>query len=128
VSGRDRRPPARSEEMKPVGGVLREAMGTERFRRGMALGRLSRAWEDVVGPRLARETAPLALEDGSLAVSVSSGAWGAQVRFLSPEIRRRANGVLGMEEVLTVRVSVAPKERRGRVRRGAQGAQGKYAG
>ena len=100
--------------MKPVGGVLREAMGSERFRRGLALGRLARSWDEVVGAALARETEPLSLDHGGLVVSVSSGAWGAQVRFLAHDIRRRANEVLGAQEVRTVRVTVGRKERRGR--------------
>jgi predicted nucleic acid-binding Zn ribbon protein len=112
-SGRDRRDSGRSDEMKPVGGVLREAMGSERFRRGLALGRLARSWDEVVGPRLARETEPLSLEEGGLVVSVSSGAWGAQVRFLAHEICRRANEVLGTEAVSAVRVTVGRSGRRG---------------
>lgn len=113
-SGRNRRDSGRSDEMKPVGGVLREAMGSERFRRGLALGRLARSWDVVVGAPLARETEPLSLDQGGLLVSVSSGAWGAQVRFLAPEIRRRANEVLGAPEVRVVRVTVGRKEHRGR--------------
>ena len=97
-----------------MGGVLREAMGSERFRRGLALGRLARSWDEVVGATLARETEPLSLDQGGLVVSVSSGAWGAQVRFLAHDIRRRANEVLGAQEVRTVRVTVGRKERRGR--------------
>lgn len=114
VAGSDRRAAGRSEEMKPVGGVLREAMSSERFRKGLALGRLARSWEEVVGERLARETEPLSLEEGGLVVSVSSGAWGAQVRFLAHEIGRRANEILGTREVRAVRVTVRGKERRGR--------------
>jgi hypothetical protein len=89
-------------------------MSSERFRRGLALGRLARSWEEVVGASLARETEPISLDQGGLLVSVSSGAWGAQVRFLAPEIRRRANEVLGSQEVRVVRVTVGRKERRGR--------------
>jgi hypothetical protein len=89
-------------------------MDTGHFRRGLALGRLARSWEEVVGARLAQETAPFSLEEGSLIVSVSTGAWGAQVRFLAHEIRQRANEVLGKQEVRIVRVSVGPRERRGR--------------
>jgi predicted nucleic acid-binding Zn ribbon protein len=113
ASGRDRRA-GRSEELQRVGGVLREAMDTDRFRRGLALGRLARSWADVVGSRLAQETAPFSLEQGGLVVSVSTAAWGAQVRFLAHEIRRRANEVLGGEEVRTVRIAVGRTERRGR--------------
>ena len=110
----DRRVAGRSEELKPVGGVLREAMGSERFRRGLALGRLARSWSEVVGDRLARETEPLSLEEGGLVVGASTGAWGAQVRFLAHEIGRRANEVLGAQDVRAVRVTVRGKERRGR--------------
>lgn len=108
-SGRDA---GRSGEPQEVGRVLREALGGARFQRGLALGRLARSWGDVVGPRLARETAPASLDDGGLVVAVSSGPWGAQVRFLTHEIRRRANDVLGSEEVRAVRVVVARGERR----------------
>jgi predicted nucleic acid-binding Zn ribbon protein len=114
VSGRDGRAAGRSDDMTPVGGVLREAMGSERFRRGLALGRLARSWEEVVGARLARETEPLSLDEGGLLVAVSSGAWGAQVRFLAHEIGRRANEILGARTVRTVRVTVRGRERRGR--------------
>jgi predicted nucleic acid-binding Zn ribbon protein len=112
ASGRNRRAPDRSDQLKPVGGVLREAMDTDRFRRGLALGRLARSWEEVVGPRLAQETAPLSLESGGLVVAVSSAAWGAQVRFLAHDIRRQANEVLGAEEVRVVRIAVSREERR----------------
>jgi hypothetical protein len=114
ASKRDRRASGRSDEVHPVGGVLREAMDTDRFRRGLTLGRLARSWEDIVGTRLAQETAPYSLEGGGLVVAVSSGAWGAQVRFLAHDIRRRANQVLGSEEVRAVRIAVGRKERRGR--------------
>jgi predicted nucleic acid-binding Zn ribbon protein len=98
-------------ELQEVGRVLREALGEPRFKRGLALGRLARAWEDVVGPRLARETAPASLDEGGLVVAVSSGAWGAQVRFLTREIRQRANQVLGTEEIRAVRVVVGRPRR-----------------
>jgi hypothetical protein len=113
ASGRNRRASGRSEELKPVGGVLREAMDSERFRLGLALGRLARSWDEVVGERLARETTPYRLEDGGLVVAVSTAAWGAQVRFLTHDIRRRANEVLGSDEVRAVRIVVGGKEGRG---------------
>jgi predicted nucleic acid-binding Zn ribbon protein len=104
----------RTSELEDVGRILRDALGTPRFRKGLALGRLARAWEEVVGPRLAQESAPASLDEGGLVVAVSSAAWGAQVRFLTQEIRRRANEVLGAEEVRVVRVMVGRSERRGR--------------
>ena len=91
------------------------------MRRGVALGRLARAWPQVVGEDLARQTAPRALEGGSLLVGAASAAWGSQVRFLAPEIRRRANDALGADEVRTVHVTV-DGERRKSLRRNGFGS------
>jgi predicted nucleic acid-binding Zn ribbon protein len=98
-----------------IGSVVRDLLGDRRMRRGMALGRLARSWPQVVGEELGRHTAPRALEGGGLVVAAASAAWGSQVRFLAREVRRRANEVLGVEEVRSVRVTVvseAPKSLR----------------
>jgi predicted nucleic acid-binding Zn ribbon protein len=114
--GRYRRPrprPTKVERHAPsdppegIGGIVRHLLQDRRMRRGLALGRLARAWPQVVGEDLARQTAPRALEGGSLLVAAASAAWGSQVRFLATEIRRRANDALGSDEVRTVRVTVA---------------------
>jgi predicted nucleic acid-binding Zn ribbon protein len=73
----------------------------------MALGHLSRAWTQVVGEQLARQSAPRALDGGALLVAAASAAWGSQLRFLGSEIARRANEVLGWDAVKNVRVTVA---------------------
>jgi predicted nucleic acid-binding Zn ribbon protein len=73
----------------------------------MALGHLSRAWTQVVGEHLARQSAPRALDGGALLVAAASAAWGSQVRFLGSQIARRANEVLGWNAVKNVRVTVA---------------------
>jgi hypothetical protein len=62
-----------------------------------------------VGPALARETAPVGLSGGQLVVAASGPAWGAQVRFLGDEIRRRANEELGGKAVASVRIVVRPE-------------------
>jgi hypothetical protein len=83
------------------------------MRSGMALGRLARSWDQVVGERLAGRSAPVSLEKGGLVVSAASSSWAAQVTFLSREIVRRANDILGFEEVHSVRVLVAGDGRYG---------------
>jgi predicted nucleic acid-binding Zn ribbon protein len=114
-SGERRRPrprPTRVERHGPeeppegIGGIVRHILGERRLRKGVALGRLARAWPTVVGEELARQTTPRALDEGGLLVAASSAAWGSQVRFLAREIRRRANEALGSEEVRKVRVTV----------------------
>jgi hypothetical protein len=91
-----------------VEGLLREPL----FARGLAIGRLATTWPDVVGPRLAKESAPVTLEGGVLTVVASSGPWGAQVSFLAEEIRRRTNEALGNEAIMRVNVVVRPEPRK----------------
>jgi len=85
-----------------VDGLLRERI----FARGAPIGRLASEWPSVVGPRLAAESVPLSLDGGVLVVSTSDGPWGAQVRFLAAEIRKKANASLGSEQVRRVQVVV----------------------
>jgi hypothetical protein len=96
----------RREDPVPIGEVLDGLLAEQVFARGMPVARLAASWPDVVGERLASETAPAALEDGVLTVTATSGPWGAQARFLHEEIRRRADDALGGGAVRSVRVVV----------------------
>ena len=90
-----------------IGEVLDGLVARERaFARGLPIGRLAAEWEAVVGPRLAAESAPVSLESGVLVVAASSGPWGAQVRFLAEEIRKKVDRMLGETEVKRVHVVV----------------------
>lgn len=97
-----------SERGEPsgIGSVIRSLLGAPRLRRGLSLGRLSKAWATVVGEDLAAETRPLSLDETGLVVGANSPAWGAQVRFLAEDIRRRASETLDGEAVGPVRVVV----------------------
>jgi predicted nucleic acid-binding Zn ribbon protein len=80
---------------------------TERvLSQGLMVGRLARGWVEVVGERLAEESAPARLEAGTLTVSATSGGWGAQLQFLARDVRDRANRALGSDAVKRVRVVV----------------------
>jgi predicted nucleic acid-binding Zn ribbon protein len=105
VGGRGRS--ERSDREQALGAVLSELTSGRPWASGIALGRLGRRWEDVVGQRLARETAPAGLNGGVLIVRASSAAWGAQVRFLAREVRDRANEALDHGVVKEVKVVVA---------------------
>lgn len=95
-----------SAEPVPIGDVLDHLMAEQVFARGMPVARLAASWTDLVGERLASETAPASFEDGVLTVTATSGPWGAQARFLHEEIRRRADEALGGEVVRAVRIIV----------------------
>ena len=103
------RRPARlrsSDEPEPIATVLRRLAGDRPWAAGLALGALAASWSDVVGDRLAAECEPARLENGSLLIRATSGAWGAQVNFLGEAIRARANEVLGTDAVRDVRVVI----------------------
>jgi hypothetical protein len=96
----------RSDEPASIGEIVDGLMREEVFSRGMPVARLASRWPEIVGPRLATETAPTALDEGVLTVEVSSGPWGAQATFLHDEIRRRADEALGGDTVTRVRIVV----------------------
>jgi hypothetical protein len=96
-----------------IGEIVEGLMRERTFARGVPIGQLASGWADVVGPRLAAESAPVSLEGGVLVVAASDGPWGAQVRFLASEIRTRANATLGSDEVRRVQVVVRPSPRKG---------------
>jgi predicted nucleic acid-binding Zn ribbon protein len=92
-------------EPAEIGSVLDGLLGGSPWRAGLTLGELARRWEEVVGERLATETAPARLDDrGVLIVRATSSAWAAQLRFLSGEVARNANQVLGNPVVTDVRI------------------------
>jgi predicted nucleic acid-binding Zn ribbon protein len=97
-----RRRDQRASHDAPIGDVVAGLLREPLFARGMAVARLAAEWEAVIGPRLAIETKPVALESGVLTVSASSGPWAAQVRFLAEELRMKANEALGEPLVRTV--------------------------
>ncbi len=108
-------------EPQGIGAILRGLLAEGPFRRGVAVGRLSRSWPEIAGPELAARTAPRALEDGVLLVAAASAAWGVQVRFLAHDIRRRANETLEGDDVRSVRVMVASEARKPLRRNGFSG-------
>ena len=97
----------------PIGAVVDGLLKERAFARGMPIGQLASGWADVVGPRLAAESAPVSLEGRVLVVAATTGPWGAQVRFLADQIRIRADEALGAGSVATVRIAVRPDPRKG---------------
>jgi hypothetical protein len=89
-----------------LGEVVDGLMHEELFSRGIPVAELASKWPQIVGERLASETAPTSLEGGLLIVSATNGPWGAQARFLHEQIRLRANEALGADVIGTVRVVV----------------------
>jgi predicted nucleic acid-binding Zn ribbon protein len=105
---RERRDP-RSADPSAIGEIVDGLLGEELFARGLPIGRLAAMWPQLVGERLAAETAPAALEGGVLTVEATNGPWGAQAKFLNEEIRRLADEALGGGRITRVHVVVKPR-------------------
>ena len=104
-----RDPKGRTKEPVTLGAVVAKLLTERPFHVGTQMGRLAGDWEQIVGERLASESAPTTLQGGALVIVASSGAWGTQLEFLAQEIAKKANERLGEEAVRTVRVIVAPE-------------------
>ena len=73
--------------------------------------RLFSAWEEIVGPTVARRCEAVSLKGGVLTVAANTTAWAAELKYLAPEMISRVNGDLGREVVSEVRVFVrSPKK------------------
>ncbi len=96
-----------------IGDVVEGLMRERVFARGVPIGQLASEWSAVVGDRLAAASAPLSLEAGVLVVAATDGPWGAQVRFLAEQIRKKANATLGTDAVARVQVVVREEPRKG---------------
>jgi predicted nucleic acid-binding Zn ribbon protein len=96
----------RTGDMVRLGDIVDGLMREEIFSRGIPIAELASKWPQIVGERLAAETAPTALEGVVLTVAATNGPWGAQARFLHEQIRLKANQALGSDVIETVRIVV----------------------
>jgi hypothetical protein len=114
--GFERRVDERANQPVAIGDVLDRLMQEDAFRRGLPIATLMRGWSDVVGERLGAATRPASFEAGILTVQATDGPWGSQARYLSEQIRERADAALGGGVVKGVRVVVGrpAEERRNR--------------
>jgi predicted nucleic acid-binding Zn ribbon protein len=115
--GFGRRKDRRATDPVAIGSVLDELLEQDELSRGIPIATLMRRWPELVGERLGSATRPTALEGGILTVSASDGPWGAQARYLTEEIRTRADEALGGGVIRAVRVVVGPSASETRNRR-----------
>jgi len=92
--------------LPPIGQGLRALAARRGWQSHLAAGDLQVGWEQIVGPQLAGQTAPLRLQGGVLVLSASSSLWAAEVRQLTRAITERINERMGAGTVRQVVVSV----------------------
>jgi hypothetical protein len=117
VSGARRRSRPRGVPGEPVDPVpVADALAEIGADLGLAdpgvIGTLAERWVDVVGPAIAPNARLRSLRGSTLTVSVETGAWATQLRYLESEMLARIAAIVGGDAIDTVRVVVAPQERR----------------
>lgn len=107
-------PDARPERPlpKPLSALVEGMTSTKGWGQRLRGARVHAAWAEIAGEELARHVQPVRLAGGVLVVRVESAAWATQVTYLAPQLRDRANAVLGEGEVRTVTVQSDRPERR----------------
>lgn len=90
---------ARMRFPQPLGEVARQEFGALGLAERLREADIWRVWPDVVGPVVAGRAMPLRIIRGTLTVSVSSGPWMQELRFLTAMMRDKLNERLGGEVV-----------------------------
>jgi predicted nucleic acid-binding Zn ribbon protein len=101
--------PLRSEEdndPKPVAASLDRVAAKLGAPKVAALSVVFSRWEDVVGQSVAVHTRPLSLRDGRLVVGVDEPGWATQLTYLTADLLRRLEELIGPGVVTAVEVKV----------------------
>lgn len=106
LRGRDEDPDDRREGPPPasMAHVLEQLAGRKSWSRRLEGARIHEHWAAIAGESLAEHTEPVRLHGGVLVMRAESAAWATQVRYLTTELARRANEVLGDGQVERVQV------------------------
>lgn len=91
--------------MKMLSQVLGEAVGRSEVIRAARAQALFKRWDEVVGPHLARCSAPDRFEGGVLWVSATGSAWGQEIMLQKHLILDRLNQMAGEELFEEIRTS-----------------------
>ena len=84
---------------RPIAEVFSESVKKSAIAERLREAEIWKIWPEVVGPVVAGRARPLRITGGTLTVSVSSGPWMQQLRFLATMIREKLNHGLGEELV-----------------------------
>ena len=94
---------------------LRDALGEVGKQLGLpsidAFDVLIATWPEVVGPDIAAHARVRSVHDGECVVEVDGPVWATRVRYLGPELKRRANERCGSPLVARVTVVVKTPRR-----------------
>ena len=77
---------------RPIGAALTPLV--EELAPATTLARVQGAWEEVAGPVVAAEAAPVSERAGTVTVACRSGVWAQELELLGPDLLERLNGAI----------------------------------
>ncbi|MGH8897538.1 MAG: DciA family protein [Egibacteraceae bacterium] len=101
-------PRPKRDEPSPLAALLEVIRARPGWAARLEGARIHACWGEIAGDQLARHAEPVRLAGGVLAVRAVSPAWAEQVRYLSSDLARQANAVLGPGSVRQVTVITGP--------------------
>lgn len=96
------RPPA------SIGEAIEELVTRRGWKEHLRVSATWARWPEIVGHELAEHCEPAGLSGGVLTLRVTSAAWAAQLRYLSPELVDKVDAALGRGTVRRVTIVVGP--------------------
>ena len=96
----------RGGEPVRFGDALKAAVERRRWTARLKGSQVFERWDDIAGPHVAANVQPVRLAGGVLVLSASSAAWATEAGYLSTELMRRANELLGEAMVTRVQITV----------------------
>jgi predicted nucleic acid-binding Zn ribbon protein len=99
------------EEPNPV--VVGDALAHLSKELGLADPRIMKQlvdhWPEILGAQVAQHATLQNLRDDTITISVGSGAWATQLRYLEADIVHRVAEVIGSDAINHVRIVVDPQ-------------------
>jgi predicted nucleic acid-binding Zn ribbon protein len=92
----------------PIGRVLESILAQCRCDNGGGIRQLRQVWENVVGPPIADNAKPFAVNGSLLLVHVSSSAWLHQLHFLKTELLEKLNLGLTEKKIEDIKFKIGP--------------------
>ena len=87
--------PGRYRKFRSVGSVLPRVLKGLKLDKVLAAQPAVTLWPEIAGPKTAEHTRALEVNGNTLVVVVDSPAWGAQLRFLKPQLLKKIDGRVG---------------------------------
>ena len=81
--------------MEPIGEIIRRVLSRRGLGAGIREAEVLGRWPDIVGETLAKQTDPIAIEQGILFIRVPDSAWRNELSMMKEELVKKINTAFG---------------------------------